>query len=186
MFKDLVNKLNKVLKFSSEFKTEKVKDSDQVLEYSELVVGADVFVSGSTGSEVAKDGNYKLDSGVEFEVRDGKISEIKEEAPVEEVTEELAVEETEEDKVEDASASDREAELLKEIEDLKEEIKKLKSDFSSMPTKADLERFQTELTEEFKKLEAIPTQFSKTDNRIELTDSVDDKYKNLAKLFAKK
>lgn len=193
MFKDLTNKLLKVLNFSQNFQTDKVKGAETIVEYSELVVGADVFVSSATGSEAAADGSYSLESGAEIEVKDGKISEIKEEAPVEEevVAEDLA---TNEDKPteEQAPANDKEAELLKEIEDLKAEIAKLKGDFSAIPTKEDLAKFhsdlaavQAELKEEFKKLENVPAQFSQTDNRVELTDSTEDKYKNLARFYTK-
>jgi len=176
MFKDLITKLNKVLNFSSQFKNEKLKDSDATIEYAELVVGADVFTSSSTGSVPAADGKYTTDSGASFEVKEGKISEIYE-TPAEEVVVE------EDAPVAEEKPADKEAELLKEIEDLKEEIKKLKGDFSALPTKEDLAKFQSELKEEFKKLENIPTEFSKTDARVELEDTVEDKFKALARAF---
>lgn len=182
MFKDLITKLNKVLNFSTQFKSEKLKDSDATIEYAELVVGADVYTSSSAGSVPAADGKYTTDSGASFEVKEGKISEILE-TPAEEVVVEEALAVEEDAPVAEEKPADKEAELLKEIEDLKEEIKKLKGDFSALPTKEDLAKFQSELKEEFKKLENIPTEFSKTDTRVELEDTVEDKFKALARAF---
>lgn len=152
------------------FQAYKIKDSDEMIEVAELVVDAEVLSSTPQGSELAKDGTYVLDNGAEIKVADGKISEVVKE-PVDEAEPEPEALATEEDKVEEtAKDEDKEAELKAEIEALKEEIKALKGEFSAYPTKADLAKFQSDLQEDLKKLESIPTEFSKVDNRVEATD----------------
>lgn len=175
MFKQILEKFNKLMVFKSEtFQAYKIKDTEQSIEVAELVVDAEVLISTPTGSELAPDGDYILDNGAEIKVAEGKILEVVKEATPEDapVAEQEALA-TEEDKVEDApEAKDdtKEAELLAEIESLKAEIEKLKEGFSAYPTKADLAKFQSELSEELKKLESIPTEFSKVDNRVEAND----------------
>ncbi|WP_316736279.1 hypothetical protein [Pedobacter aquatilis] len=186
MFKSILEKFNKVMKFKAEtFTTEKIKDSEQSLEFPELVVDAEVFISTPNGSEPAPDGSYTLANGAEIKVADGKIAEVVKEPQDEPEVEVEAAKEDEEVKVEDAPVAeeaideDKEA-LLAEIESLKAEIAKLKEGFAAYPTKSDLEKFQSDFTAELKKLEAIPTQFSQTDNRVELADNPMAKYLAMA------
>ncbi|MCX2474091.1 hypothetical protein OQZ33_07095 [Pedobacter sp. MC2016-05] len=185
--KNLITKFFKVLNFHAEnFTIEKIKDSDQSLEYAELVVGADILISGANGSEVAPDGDYALANGAEIKVAEGKIAGVVKAADEEkpEAEQELA----EEEKPEDAPAKDesKEAELQAKIDELEAEIKQIKEGFSALPTKQDLAKFQSDLEAEFKKLEKIPTQFSTVDKRVELQDSTpEDKFKAIAKSFSK-
>lgn len=178
------------MNFKSEtFVTQKIKDSEQSLEYSELVVDAEVFISTASGSEVAPNGDYILADGSEIKVADGKISEVVKQAAEEidvEPAQELATEE-EDKKEEDAPVADesKEAELQAKIDELTAELEKLKAGFSAFPTKADLEKFQSDLTAELKKLENIPAEFSKVDNRVELQDSTEDRFKVLARALSK-
>src|SRR5690606_33411500 len=60
------------------------EDADgNVYQYSVLEVGAEVFVATAEGSELAPDGEYKVDELTTIKVEDGKISEvIKEEKEV--------------------------------------------------------------------------------------------------------
>lgn len=175
------------MKFKSEtFKAIKIKDSEQSLEIAELIVDAEVLISTPQGSEVAPDGDYVLEDGSEIKVKDGKILEVVKEAATEDAPEEQALATDEDEKVEETKNEDKEAELKAEIEALKEEIKALKGEFSVYPTKADLAKFQSDLTEELKKLENIPAEFSKVDNRVELQDQPTDYFAELAKSFARK
>ena len=190
MFKSILDKFNKVMKFKAEtFKAYKIKDSEQSIEIAELAVDAEVLISTPTGSEVAPDGDYTLEDGAEIKVADGKISEVVKEPATEEpeAEQELA---TEEDKVEDAPVADedkskKEAELQAKIDELTAELEKLKAGFSAYPTKAELAKFQSDLTDELKKLENIPAEFSKVDNRVELKDQPTDCYAELAKSYAR-
>ena len=73
-----IEKASNLLKFFTEkqvekFESVKVKDADTLVEYSELVKGADVSTSSSTGSVPAPDGDYSLVNGAKFTVKDGKV-----------------------------------------------------------------------------------------------------------------
>nr|WP_315393956.1 hypothetical protein [uncultured Sphingobacterium sp.] len=177
MIKNLIEKLNSVLKFSKEnFKSSNIKGTDTAVEYAENAEGIDVLIASANGSETAPNGVIELDNGDSFEVVDGKIAKVittekADEAKEDEKTEELA-DEKKEDKAEDekveiiiADAKEDEAKapetkedekakaLEDEIEKLKAELKNLKGEFSAIPTKADLENFKTEF---LKVLKAIP------------------------------
>ncbi|WP_185217508.1 hypothetical protein [Sphingobacterium mizutaii] len=111
MIKDLINKLDKVLKFSKQsFKISKIKSSDTEVEYAELVEGAEVLVSSSQGSTVATDGEYELENGDKFIVKDGVIAEVISIQPEEKVEE--MEKEDEEEKIE---------EVIEEVEAPEEE-----------------------------------------------------------------
>ena len=193
---NVIVKLNKVLKFSEEklkFQSSKVSGTDSEIQYSELVVGAEVSTSSADGSIPASDGDYILDNGAEIKVLDGKISEIVKEATDKSVDEAVEIElETEKVLDEKTEVKDDEKsvdELKAEIKELKEEIEKLKTGFSSeikdlknsIPTKTELEKFKSELMEGLK---TIPVEFSKTDTRVELEN--ENKYTALASMFSKK
>lgn len=205
MIKNLIEKLNSVLKFSKEnFKSSNIKGTDTAVEYAENAEGIDVLIASANGSEVAPNGIIELDNGDSFEVTDGKISKVittekADEAKEDEKTEELA-DEKKEDKAEDekveiiiadAKESDtkegeakdeKEKALEDEIEKLKEELKALKGEFSKLPTNEDLKAFQAEFLKELKNTPA-PEAFAKgTEVKEEKTE--DDKWDALAKRFA--
>jgi len=189
MFKNILEKFNKVMNFKSEtFISQKIKDAEQSLEYSELVEGAEVLISTPTGSEVAPDGDYVLADGSEIKVADGKISEVVKQAAEEveaEPAQELATDEDKKEKDAPVADESKEAELQAKIDELTAELEKLKAGFSAYPTKADLEKFSSDLTAELKKLENIPAQISKVDNRVELSDNPNAKYLAMAERFSK-
>lgn len=127
MIKDLINKLDKVLKFSKEsFKISKIKSSDTEVEYAELVEGAEVLVSSSTGSTVATDGEYELENGDKFIVKDGVITEILSVKPEEEVEE--MEKEDEEEKIEEVIEEVKAPEDEKVEIDITEEVEESKSE----------------------------------------------------------
>jgi len=206
MIKNLIEKLNSVLKFSKEnFKSSNIKGTDTAVEYAENAEGIDVMVASSTGSEVAPNGVIELDNGDSFEVTDGKISKVittekADEAKEDEKTEELAdakeddakedekveiiIADAKEDEVKapEANEDEKTKALEDEIEKLKEELKALKGEFSKLPTNEDLKAFQAEFLKELKNTPA-PEAFAKgTEVKEEKTE--DDKWDALAKRFA--
>ncbi|TWR26902.1 hypothetical protein FPZ42_07660 [Mucilaginibacter achroorhodeus] len=179
----------KLLKFFTEtteekFEAVKVKDSDTVIEYGSLEVGAPVSISSPNGSEPASDGEYTLVNDVIIEVKDGQISEIKSDGDVAEVEqEELADEESKADetvKEESQAIKDLESRIAK----IEEVIKSLTDAKPDQPSKEDLKSFSTELQSAIADLSKIPTQFS-SDNRVEVQVDEMDKYKKIAARFSK-
>lgn len=202
MVKDLINKLEKVLKFSKQsFKISKVKSSDTEVEYAELKEGAEVLVSSSTGSQIATDGEYELENGDSFLVKDGVIAEVisiqpeeeveemekeDEEEKIEEVIEEVVetsegeetveidiTEEVEEDEKEKHEVNEIEA-LKAEVEILKEMIEQLKAELPSS-----IEDFKKEF---MKELKTTPAQSFNQVVREE--ENENDKWSRMAKQFS--
>lgn len=192
--KDLINKIKAVTKeiFGAEnFASEKLKDSEVEVKYSELVVGAEVSQSSPDGDTPIEDGTHILDSGISFITVAGVITEIIEAPAEEEVKEELAEEkveeEPEEEKAKEELASDN-SELLEKIASLEAEIASIK------------EALQPKENEEFTKLQndvkgiaevlnllaKMPAEFSKVDNRNESIDSKNEKLKALADIISLK
>lgn len=168
--------------FKADAKTSKVKYKFEIVETAEgatisyplLEVGAPVTIGTSAGSEVASDGWYVIEEGIEILVTDGVIAEIvqpevqaefedkKDEAETVVAEQVIAV-------VEEAQA---EIETLKtEIETLKEEV----SNFSKMDTS-------------IKALTSAVAKFSKApvSTSVLKTDGKEDKMKSLAGILGKK
>ncbi|MDF2948006.1 MAG: hypothetical protein K0R07_16 [Sedimentibacter sp.] len=190
-FNDLVSKFI--------FKSSTVGET--VYEYTSNSVGAEVYVSTSTGSELAPNGTVELPNGDSFIVNDGKISEVltvaneetevelkaedeEEKVDAEESKEEeaidLIIDGVEEDKekedlAEEPTDDNNEVDVLKaEIEALKATIKELKGEFSKeIDTK--IEEFKTILKN-------TPASFSKQNTVAE--DVKEDKWASLAKKLA--
>lgn len=203
MIKNLIEKLNSVLKFSKEnFKSSNIKGTDTAVEYAENAEGIDVMVASSNGSEVAPNGVIELDNGDSFEVVDGKIAKVistekADEAKEDEKTEELADEKKEDEakdekveiiiadaKEDDAKApetkEDEKAKALEdEIEKLKEELKALKGEFSKLPSNEDLKAFQAEFLKELKNTPAEKFNTVVVEEKTE-----NDKWEALAKRYA--
>ncbi len=192
-FNDLVSKF--IFKSSTVGQT--------VYEYTKNEVGEEVYVSTSTGSELAPDGKVELPNGDSFIVTDGKISEVitvgnedaeelkaedeeekgdAEESKEEEEAIDLIIEGVEEEKdkekedlAEEPTADTKEVDELKaEIEALKNQIKELKGEFAK--------EIDTKI-EEFKAvLKNTPASFSKQNTVAE--DVKEDKWASLAKRLA--
>lgn len=189
-FNDLVSKFI--------FKSSTVGET--VYDYTACEVGAEVYVSTSTGSELAPDGKVELPNGDSFIVTDGKISEVitvanedaeelkaedeEEKVDAEESNEEEAIDllidgvEEEKDKekedlAEEPTNDTKEVDELKaEIEELKATIKELKGEFSK--------EIDTKI-EEFKAiLKNTPASFSKQNTVAE--DVKEDKFLQMARL----
>ena len=210
--KELLQKIKQVtneILFQSEekpvlenFKTEKQKDSEVEVKYSELAVGSEVYISSASGDELASAGQYDLDSGVSFIVgEDGKISEVLAGEPEPEVEEELAEPAKEDEpKEEEAPAeepTDKVSELKEKIAELQSQLAELESAFktetekeSVSPSKfSALEKDVKSLAELLSAIAATPSEFSKTDDRAESTDSKNeknDRLKHLADIISQK
>lgn len=169
MIKNLIEKLDRVLKFSKEnFTVSKIVNSDIEVEYVALEVGAEVTASSSEGSVTAIDGEYELENGDKFLVKDGVITEV---LSTEEASEEMENEET----------SDEVSEGLEtEVEDLKTEVEELKTELEELkevlPTLEDLENFKKNFLKELKKTPAKV--FS-----AEVVEEKNDKWSNLARKY---
>lgn len=212
MIKDLINKLDKVLKFSKQsFKISKVLNSDVEVEYAELVEGAEVLTSSSTGSAPATDGEYTLENGDSFLVKDGVIAEVisiqpeeeeveemdkeKEDEKIEEVIEEvvetsedvetveidITSENEESESNEEVEEDEKEKHEVNEIEALKAEVQTLKEMIETL--KAELPKSIEDFKNSFmKELKTTPAQsFNKV---VREEENENDKWSRMAKQFS--
>lgn len=194
--KDLINKIKAVTKeiFGAEnFASEKLKDSEVEVKYSELIVGAEVSQSSPDGDTPIEDGTHVLDSGISFITVAGVITEIIEAPAEEEVKEELAEEEKVEEKPEDEEKAKEE--LAADNTELLEKIASLEAEIASIK-----EALQPKENEEFTKLQndvkgiaevlnllaKMPAEFSKVDQRNESIDSKNDRLKEMASIISQK
>lgn len=113
------------LLFNQNLKFEVIVDEDgRTIQYAELAVGAEVYIGTPDGSEVAPDGEYKVDEFTSFTVKDGKIESIEStkedvDADVEVIAE---VFEEGEDSPEDAPSDEPAPDAPKTIEDVMQEL----------------------------------------------------------------
>jgi hypothetical protein len=200
--KELLNKIADVTKqilFHSdkpvEFKSEKLKDSETEIKYSELAVGSEVSISSAAGDEVAPDGQYDTDSGVSFIVVEGKISEIVTNPEPEVKPEELAVEEPakeaeaekEEEPAKESELEQKIAELQDQLAALQAELEEEKSKESVSPSEfSTLKNDVLAIAELLSAIAKTPAEFSKTDERAEAQDSKNDRLRELAGIISKK
>lgn len=189
-FNDLVSKFI--------FKSSTVGET--VYEYTANEVGTEVYISTSTGSELAPNGTVELPNGDSFIVTDGKIAEVltvANEKTEEELTTEEDVKKAEEDKTEEEAIDliiegveeEKEKEDLaeepttdnKEVEDLKAEIEALKNQIKEL--KGEFAKQIDTKIEEFRAiLKNTPASFSKQNTVAE--DVKEDKWASLAKRLA--
>ncbi|MGF7029003.1 hypothetical protein [Sphingobacterium sp. HSC-15S19] len=200
-FKELKAKFEKLV---SQFSFKSSTVGETVYEYTANEVGTEVYVSTSTGSELAPNGTVELPNGDSFVVTDGKISEVL--TVANDVAEEELKAEDEEEKgdAEESKAEDEAIDLL--IEGVEDEKDKEKEDLAEEPTedtkevdelKAEIEALKAtikELKGEFSKeidtkieefraiLKNTPASFSKQNTVAE--DVKEDKWASLAKRYA--
>lgn len=191
-FKEIKAKFDDLV---SKFSFKSLAIGAEVYEYTANEVGAEVYVSTSTGSELAPDGKVELPNGDSFIVADGKIAEVltvasdvaeeeltaedeeqkaEEEKAIDLIIENVDEEEKDKEKLADEPTVDNnEVDVLKaEIEDLKAKIKELKGEFSK--------EIDNKI-EEFKSiLKNTPASFSKQ-NTVE-EDVKEDKFLQMARL----
>ncbi|MGF7075341.1 hypothetical protein [Mucilaginibacter sp. 3215] len=188
-------------KYEESFEAVKVKDSDTMIEYSELKEGADVTQSTSNGSVPAANGDYQLVNGAEITVKDGKIDKITKEpdAPVEAdkpAEEDLAKkadvpqkdvpvegspeEEATETPADEAKEDDATQALTERISTLEDAVKNILQVISEAPTKEDVQSFNSII----ETLSKVPTQLS-ADTRVEIKESELDMYKRISNSFKK-
>ena len=199
-FKELKAKFEKLV---SQFSFKSSTVGETVYEYTSNEVGTEVYISTSTGSELAPDGKVELPNGDSFIVKDGKIAEVltvandvaeeelkaedeEEEGDAEESKEEeeaidLIIEGVEEDKDKEDLANEESTEDTKEVEELKAEIEALKATIKEL--KGEFSREIDTKIEEFKAvLKNTPASFSKQNTVAE--DVKEDKWASLAKRLA--
>jgi len=199
MEKNIKTRLNSLLKFFTDnaplkFESIKVKDSDVEVTIAELVVGADVSVSSSTGSIPAPDANYSLVDGSEFITKDGKISEVVKEAD-EAKAEEVVEAPKEEEKLADEPVVEPAKEEVKSddkaLEDrvakLEDAMKTILEALQIQPSAEAVNEFNSKAKDIDKKIELLsklPTQNS-ADSRIEIKESELEKYARIADSYNK-
>lgn len=204
---NVITKAQNLLKFFTEKQSEKfegvkVQDSDVLVDYADLQIGSEVQISTSTGSEAAPDGDYKLVNGVEFTVKDGKISAIastgdsedaadakdpNEKSEGEQMAEEPAQPDTDVDAAEDEAETQALNDLTQRVGALEDAMNQILQAIGAVPSKEDMTAFSAELktvTESIEALSKVPTQFS-ADKRVEVQDSELDKYKRIAEFYSK-
>jgi|GEM_PF-656526 len=206
----VIEKAQNLLKFFTEKQSEKftgvkVVDSDVLIDYADLQIGSEVQISTSTGSEPAPDGDYKLVNGVEFTVKDGKISAIastgdaedaadandpNEKAEGEQMAENAPQGEqpdTDGDAAEDEAETQALNDLTQRVGALEDAMNQILQAIGAVPSKEDMTAFSAELktvTESIEALAKVPTQFS-ADKRVEVQDAELDKYKRIAEYYSK-
>ncbi len=199
-FKEIKAKYDSLVsKFS--FKSDAV--GEVIYEYTANSVGTEVYISTSTGSELAPDGKVELPNGDSFVVTDGKIAEVltvaneetEEELKAEDEEEKVDAEEEKEEEaidlilegVEEDKDKDKEdlaeepTEDTKEVEELKAEIEALKNQIKEL--KGEFSREIDTKIEEFRAiLKNTPASFSKQNTVAEAEK--EDKWASLAKRFS--
>jgi len=195
MLKELKKELLKALTNLKSEKFEGVYTSDQ-LNISDRVVGGKVELINTDGSlSVAPDGDYELEDGFKFTVKDGVIASIE----GEEKPEELAEENPTEDKPADEPAPDENKaaieELQKETAAIKAEVESIKQILSELTgsvndsaTKEEMQKFSKEvktLTETINKVAKLPVEFSKTTKSTQTKTDNHDKLMDVIKLIKK-
>lgn len=195
-FKELKAKFEKLV---SQFSFKSSTVGETVYEYTANEVGTEVYISTSTGSELAPDGKVELPNGDSFIVKDGKIAEVLTEDTKD--AEELKAEDTEEEKGDaEESKEDEAIDLLiegveedkdkedlaeeptndnKEVEELKAEIEALKATIKEL--KGEFSKEIDNKIEEFKAiLKNTPASFSKQNTVAE--DVKEDKFLQMARM----
>lgn len=202
LFKEALQKFKEALfgKGHQEFKVW----SDTELKISQPEVGGKVeIIDGATGELTpAEDGDYEMDNGFKFTVKDGQIASIEgqdkpeekkdEEAPVDAAEEaETPTEEapTEEQPDEVAELKAKVADLEALVAGLAQAMEELKGSTAGAASKEDVDAFSKEvanLTETIQKLAKVPVEFSKTSTNNTVKESKEDKLFELARVLGKK
>lgn len=193
MFKEIKQKLIEALsnlEAKEEFKSKVY--SDKEISVSQKTVGAKVEMIGTDGSlSPAKDGDYQLEDGTKFTVKETLIASIEGEkmeekvegSPAEEATETPA--DTVKEDVDVVAIKQSITDLQAQIEALKGAVDELKNASAS---KEDANKFSSQLdalTDAIKALDTTPVEFSAVDKRAIEVEAKDEKMKNIASVFAK-
>ncbi|RZK45904.1 MAG: hypothetical protein EOO97_00275 [Pedobacter sp.] len=176
--------------------------TDAELKISQREVGGVVeLIDGEGNLSQAPDGEYTMEDGFQFTVKDGQIEAIAgedkpaEEAPADEVK-------AEDVPTEDAPAEDVAADPNKEVEDLKAQVADLEAKLTALigeveaikastevaATKEDVAEYSkavTELNSTIQKLAKVPVQFAKTNQTNEVKDQQEQRKSDLAVILGK-
>jgi len=175
------------------FEAVKVKDGDQLVEVQgELAPGTQVITSSANGSATAPDGQYDLEDGSSFIVKDGVVSEVLSEASNSNDNDDFDSEDKSDEDMadavpsdddskadsEDADADDKEAEadaantagiqaLTEKVTELVNAVNAINQALEGKADKADMSKMAeafTSINKAFEVLAETPQEFSKVDN----------------------
>lgn len=189
----MMNKVIKALKVMlGEIVETRIWNQDE-LKISEMVVGGKVELIVEGELSPAPDGDYELEDGSKFTVKDGVIASI----VGQENSETTEVENAEEkpEQTEEAPEANNEVEELKAkvdqlqstVDALAKTIEELQS--AEVSAKSEVEAFSKEVSElhsTIKQLAKIPAEFTKTNNKQTVKESKEEKLFELAKILSKK
>lgn len=199
------NELSKVLMNLSENKpTESNNELGKVwssndLDVSSREVGGKVEVVNVEGQkEAAPDGDYKMEDGFEFTVKDGLIVSIVGEQPKEEMAPDAEVEqpEVEVEQPEEEMPESPEMEGVKSaiaglderVRAIEDALQVITENMGNKASKEEADNFSkqlSELNETLKKIAKIPTQMSKVNNADVVKDEYEKRLADLSTLFKK-
>lgn len=195
MFKEikqeLLSALN-LLKTKEEFAGDKVY-SDSEIKVSDKKVGGKVELISKDGTLTpAPDGDYSLEDGTKFKVKDSCIESIEGEVMETPKTEDTrSPTETDKPEVETPETEKKEdgdIETIKQnITDLQKAIEEIKSMLQGFVSKSEATEFNAQvkdLTDTIKQLAKLPAEFSKTNDSPREKDSKEEKISDIAKVFA--
>lgn len=184
-----------LVNFLSDLKSKESFDkvySNSEIKVSDKVVGAKVELIGKDGAlSPAPDGDYQLEDGTKFTVKDSMIDSIEGEEMAQEPVEGNPAEEATETPKEEAQEDAEMVAMKQSIADLQAEIATLKSTVEELKngsaSKEDATQFGKQLqdlTDTIKALANIPAEFSKTNNKPSVKDEKEEKMNDLARVFA--
>ena len=199
------NELSKVLMNLSENKpTESNNELGKVwssndLDVSSREVGGKVEVVNVEGQkEAAPDGDYKMEDGFEFTVKDGLIVSIVGEQTKEEMAPDAEVEqpEVEVEQPEEEMPESPEMEGVKSaiaglderVRAIEDALQVITENMGNKASKEEADNFSkqlSELNETLKKIAKIPTQMSKVNNADVVKDEYEKRLADLSTLFKK-
>lgn len=179
-------KLKSFFDANEEF-ADKVYTADEI-KISDKAVGGKVEMVQPDGSLApASDGDYKMEDGFSFTVKDGVIASIEGETPVEEEAPVEAAEDapTEDQPTEDTTVADLTARieaLEKQFADMVAMIKQAED--TEMKSNAEFTAIVKELNENIVTLAKVPVKFSETNKTPSYQESRQEKLADVAKIIA--
>ncbi|GAA4326206.1 hypothetical protein [Flaviaesturariibacter amylovorans] len=177
--------------------------SEAEIKISEKAVGSKVELIDADGQlQPAPDGNYELDNGFKFTVKDGLIESIEGEDAPAEVPAEDAVEAAEVP-ADEQPKEDLPAEPNPEVDELKVKVADLESKLADLAAKVDemnasvevaaskeevaeFTKAAADLNKTILQLAKVPVQFSQTSTNNTVKDSKEQKLVDLAKILNSK
>lgn len=185
MIKNIKAELYKALKMMvGQFEEIEKVYTESEIKISDKIVGGKVeMIQPDNTLAPAPDGDYKMEDGSMYSVKDGVITAIDGETPI---VEEVPMEEV---PVEDVPVeNDKVTKLEERIISLEESIDKLynmieESKVSKEDEVSEFTKQVAELNQTIKTLASIPVEFTKVDSTVNVRESKDDKMNDLVKIL---